>query len=197
MKILPKNKDKKPHPSKIKAHEAEGERLVRSRLHRLNLEAKYAEEIHNLIIVDEKGNSHQIDHILIRPNGVFVIETKNWVGLICGKEDDEYWNVHLNRITYQQYNPVLQNKTHCRLVELIIGGVCRANSVIAMMQNNGKKLGIPGVINGCSLRRYIREFNDGTLLSKDDVDIIYNELIEASSDISIEEHIKNIEHRKC
>ena len=140
MKILPKNKDKKPHPSKIKAHGAEGERLVRSRLHRLNLEAKYAEEIHNLIIVDEKGNSHQIDHILIRPNGVFVIETKNWVGLICGKEDDEYWKVHLNRITYQQYNPVLQNKTHCRLVELIIGGVCRVNSVIAMMQNNGKKI---------------------------------------------------------
>ena len=37
-RILPKNKNKQPHPSKIKAHGAEGERIVRSRLSRLNMD---------------------------------------------------------------------------------------------------------------------------------------------------------------
>lgn len=194
-RILPKNKNKQPHPSKIKAHGAEGERIVRSRLSRLNMEVEFAKEIDDIIFVDSKGNSHQIDHILIRPNGVFAIETKNWAGRILGREDDDHWSIMLNRKLYLQYNPVRQNKAHCEQVRRIIGEKYHVNSVVAMMQNNGKKLNIPGVVNGCSLRRYIREFDDGTVLSKDEIDIIYYELIEASSNMSLEEHIENIKNK--
>ena len=191
MKILRKNKDKKPHPSKIKGHGAEGERIVRSRLTRLNFEEDNAKLINDLIIVDDKGNSHQIDHILIRHNGVFVIETKNWSGLVIGKEDDECWTIILNRKRYSSLNPVIQNRNHCKHVNAIIGDNYRVNSLIVMMQNNGKKLGIPDVINGCSLRRYIREYDDGTILSNEDIEIIHNRLMDASSDMTLDEHIRN------
>ena len=47
--------------------------------------------INNLVLVGENQMSHQIDHIFIRSNGIFVIETKNYYGTITGLEDDSYW----------------------------------------------------------------------------------------------------------
>ncbi len=34
-------------------------------------------QINNLTIIDDNNKSHQIDHIEIRSNGIFCIETKN------------------------------------------------------------------------------------------------------------------------
>ena len=47
--------------------------------------------ISDLYLLDENQKSHQIDHVEIRPNGVFCIETKNYSGTIYGDENRKMW----------------------------------------------------------------------------------------------------------
>lgn len=54
----------------------------------------------------------QIDHILIAPFGVMVIETKNWAGSVYGNPAEEKWLQVLGDDRNYHYNPLKQNKTH-------------------------------------------------------------------------------------
>lgn len=57
-----------------------GEKLVSSLLEGIN-EYKYV--LNDVTFLNKKSEmTHQIDHILIHPHGVFVIETKNYYGNI-------------------------------------------------------------------------------------------------------------------
>lgn len=53
-------------PIRVKAHVAQGERKVDSKLNPLIFGKVEHRLINNLILVDENGKSHQIDHIEIR-----------------------------------------------------------------------------------------------------------------------------------
>lgn len=56
--------------------------------------------------------SCQIDHLVVSPNGIFVIETKNYLSLVYGNayEHDIRRKVLLKR--YNTYNPARQNERH-------------------------------------------------------------------------------------
>ena len=69
-------------------------------------------QINNLMLVDEKGKSHQIDHIEIRQNGIFCIETKNYSGWIFGGESQQMWTQTLYNEKHQFPNPIKQNRSH-------------------------------------------------------------------------------------
>lgn len=43
------------------------------------------------IVIQNNGYSVQIDHLVISPYGIFVIETKNYRGDIYGDEDSQEW----------------------------------------------------------------------------------------------------------
>lgn len=95
-----------------------GEQIVR------NIAEKYA--YHQVILSDYEfttsyGENCQIDHIIIRENGIFVIEVKNYRGKIYGKPDDREWTQVIGDKTYKFYNPVKQNWTHIRKIKDIIG----------------------------------------------------------------------------
>ena len=56
----------------------------------------------------------QIDMVAISPHGLFVIENKNYHGVVAGDVSAKYWDVWYKpggRI-YKLYNPVFQNKKH-------------------------------------------------------------------------------------
>lgn len=75
------------------------------------------------LINDCVVNNAQIDHILIGPSGVFVIETKNYKGDVYGGREDHNWTkIRLGRVkTF--YNPVKQSKTHAfRLSDILRAG---------------------------------------------------------------------------
>ena len=70
-------------------------------------------QINNLILMDDNGKSHQIDHIEIRQNGIFCIETKNYIGWIFGSENQDKWTQCLYTGENHQFtNPLKQNKFH-------------------------------------------------------------------------------------
>lgn len=56
----------------------------------------------------------QIDMVAISPHGLFVIENKNYHGVVAGHVESKYWDVWYRpggRI-YKLYNPVFQNRKH-------------------------------------------------------------------------------------
>lgn len=55
--------------------------------------------LNDIVLPDRKGN---VDHVLIGPNGVFVIETKNYSGFVRCEEDEWFVNGHRIRSLSKQ-----------------------------------------------------------------------------------------------
>jgi hypothetical protein len=86
-----------------------GERRVRKQLRRLP-EENY-KVLNDIILRGDKGTS-QVDHLVISPYGIFVIETKNYNGWIHGSEDSEYWTQTFYKYKTRFRNPIKQNWSH-------------------------------------------------------------------------------------
>ncbi|MFF2908382.1 nuclease-related domain-containing protein [Paenibacillus sp. NPDC057934] len=95
-----------------------GEYKINIQLDQLPKETKY---ISDIMIINPKSQTgySQIDHVVISPYGLFVIETKNYNGEIKGTRSDKYWRVS-NR--FNMYNPLRQNYGHIKALELILQG---------------------------------------------------------------------------
>lgn len=150
-------------------------------------------QINNLILVDENGKSHQIDHIEIRQNGIFCIETKNYIGWIFGGENQDKWTQTLYTGEKHQFvNPLKQNKSHIYHLSKVLDKKYRINSVVVMVQNNADKVDCSNVVNLDDLKSYLKNFNDGTCYSIEEMNEIYNKLINVSSKMTNKEHVNNI-----
>lgn len=55
--------------------------------------------INDLLFTDKSGHSCQIDHIYINKYGIWVIETKNYSGMIYGNENQRTWTQVLRTAT--------------------------------------------------------------------------------------------------
>lgn len=69
--------------------------------------------LNDIMIKDEKG-THQIDHLVLSKFGIFVIEMKNYYGLIKGKELDDKWCQCLGKTKNYFINPIHQNYGHIK-----------------------------------------------------------------------------------
>lgn len=150
-------------------------------------------QINNLILMDDNGKSHQIDHIEIRQNGIFCIETKNYIGWIFGGENQDKWTQCLYTGEKHQFtNPLKQNKSHIYHMSKVLGKKYRINSVVVMVQNNADKVDLPNVVNLDNLKWYLKNFEDGTNYSIEEMDEIYNKLLNAATEMNNKEHVQNI-----
>lgn len=180
-------------PIRAKVKGASGERKVDSKLNPLLIGRVEHRQINNLILVDDNGKSHQIDHVEIRENGVFCIETKNYGGLIYGNENNERWTQVLNPKTKNHFlNPLKQNKSHCFHLSKALGPKYKINSLVVMVQNNAGKINCPNVIDIDDLKKYLKNFDNGVHFGEDEMDFIYQKLLSAQSTMSNKEHVKNI-----
>ena len=192
-------------PIRAKHHGAQGEKKVDAKLNPLIFGKVEHRQINNLVLVDNNGKSHQIDHVEIRENGIFCIETKNYIGWVFGNETSDKWTQTLyTGEKHSFYNPVKQNRTHCYQISRVIGKKYPINSVVVMANNNADKISCNGVVNLSELKKYLSWHNDGTHLSVEEMDMIYNKLLAAGSDMSNREHVQNIkktqkeiEHNIC
>lgn len=94
-----------------------GEFWVKVELNKLSKD-KYI-VLNNIMIKSSKG-SHQIDHIVISKYGIFVIEMKNYYGLITGDEYKDKWTQHLGKNKYYFNNPIHQNYGHIKALEELL-----------------------------------------------------------------------------
>lgn len=93
-----------------------GEYKIDIQLDQLPKDCRY---LSDLLIKNPKAKSgySQIDHVVLTPYGIFVIETKNYQGTIYGGKDRKTWSVNGK---FKMMNPFVQNYGHIKaLVSLI------------------------------------------------------------------------------
>lgn len=125
--------------------------------------------INNLIITDDRGNSHQIDHVVICVNGIFCIETKHMSGSILGNLERKDWYQLSYGRSYPFYNPLMQNKTHVRVISRLLDNKYNIHSIVVFTRENKPQLKVEGLLNLSELRAYVHEFEDGYFLSSDEM----------------------------
>lgn len=64
--------------------------------------------------------STQIDHVVLSPYGIFVIETKHFSGWIYGKESDRQWTKAFHRKKFTFQNPLNQNFIHVEALRVFL-----------------------------------------------------------------------------
>ncbi|WP_340395004.1 nuclease-related domain-containing protein [Paenibacillus sp. FSL E2-0177] len=96
-----------------------GEHKINIQLDQLSKDCKF---LSDLLLPNSKSRTGyaQIDHVVISPYCVFVIETKNYNGEIKGGRADQQWSVS-NR--YKMYNPLKQNYGHIKAIESLMKDV--------------------------------------------------------------------------
>nr|WP_285847964.1 MULTISPECIES: NERD domain-containing protein [unclassified Mesobacillus] len=77
--------------------------------------------MNDIYLPKENGQTTQIDHILISPKGLFVIETKNYKGWITGSEHSQSWNQTNYKRKDKFYNPIWQNSGHIKALQTQLG----------------------------------------------------------------------------
>lgn len=88
-----------------------GELLVKFCLKR-NLDLQTYRLLNNVMIHDNNGGTTQIDHLVLSPFGIFVVETKNMRGWIFGDKNSDQWTQQLFKTKNKFQNPFRQNYKH-------------------------------------------------------------------------------------
>ena len=181
----------KSYESKVKGYL--GEKLVAKKLSKLN-KRKY-KIINNLLLKTLKGTA-QIDHIVISQYGIFVIETKNYKGIITGNEYDDNWNQILFNNKEVLRNPIKQNNGHIKALKDVIPALRykKINSIILFTKRSNLKVNTETTViyynkvNKVIKRSRKKEF------TKEEVDYIYKKLNKLNIDCFKQRvvHVKNV-----
>lgn len=79
------------------------------------LDAGLYRQFHDLYLPRPDGTgTTQIDHVIVSPYGIFVIETKNYKGWIFGSEKQRQWTQQIYRTKHRFQNPLHQNHLHVK-----------------------------------------------------------------------------------
>ena len=109
-----------------------GERSVYSIL--THLPDEY--HLYNDVLLKAKsGRTIQIDHVVVSPYGIFVIETKNYQGMIIGNGNSDQWRQNIWGKEYSLYNPEMQNISHVGVLKQIMPykAKCNVHSIVVFM----------------------------------------------------------------
>lgn len=78
---------------------------------------KEYKNINNIMLCKNNGKTTQVDHIVVSPYGIFVIETKNYKGYITGSEYGAKWTENKK---YSFQNPIRQNYGHIKALSELL-----------------------------------------------------------------------------
>ncbi len=115
--------------------------------------------LHDLLLETPEGTT-QIDHVVVSPFGIFVIETKNMRGWIFGSEKQAEWTQKIFRKHSRFQNPLRQNFKHCKAVEALLQVPPETvHSLVAFVGNAEAKTEMPpNVFFDGGMTAYIQSF---------------------------------------
>lgn len=119
--------------------------------------------INDVTLPDEQGGTTQIDHIVLSPFGVFVIETKNYKGWIFGGECQKMWTQKIYKKSFKFQNPLHQNYKHVKVLQSVLQDIVDVDyihSAVVFMPECEFKTAMPStVFKGKAWVDYIKTFN--------------------------------------
>jgi restriction system protein len=144
-----------------------GERFVRRRLRRRLDPARY-HSLHDLTLATPDGTT-QIDHVVVSPFGIFVLETKNMQGWIFGDPNQARWTQTIYRRRVRFQNPLRQNHKHVKALQAALAVPPETiHSVVAFVGTATFKTPMPAnVTAGGGFIDYIRSFRTPVLTEED------------------------------
>ncbi len=169
----------------------------------------------DLLLKNDKSSTgySQIDHVIITPYGIFVIETKNYQGTIYGGKDRKTWLINGK---FKMMNPLLQNYGHIQGIKNNVNEKYYNNfiSIVSFTKRCTLKLDEElRKINSNQLVVYdieLTEFinrkmavlklqNNEPLLSNEDINLIYNTLANENiiDPLIRKQHVDNINSHKA
>ena len=160
---------------------------------------KYQKHHHCYIINDYrtyyKDTSIQIDHILIAPNLIICIETKNYNNCkIYGKANDYKWTLKYknSKETREMYNPIRQNENHIKFLHKLLGkNIPIINAVVFTGNADIKQVyNYNEIFLKWSFKNCLYNLNEKINY---DYPNCYDTLISTKTKISNREHIQNIQ----
>lgn len=120
--------------------------------------------INDCTLPDGHGGTTQIDHILISPFGIFIIETKNYKGWIFGGERQKSWTQQIYKKSYKFQNPLHQNYKHEKVLRSVLEDLLEVehiHSVIVFMPDCEFKTEMPAnVFKGAGWVDYVKGFDN-------------------------------------
>ena len=150
--------------------------------------------LNDIMIKSSKG-THQIDHIIISKYGIFVVEMKNYYGLITGEEHQNKWTQHLGKNKYSFNNPIHQNYGHIKaLQELLYLSENKFVSIICISNQAKLKVKAKNVIQLDFVNNLIKSYSNEIIA--EDLIKIKNKIEQNNiTDKEIRKnHIKNIKN---
>ena len=153
--------------------------------------------INDITLADDNGQTSQIDHVFVNKNGIWVIETKTYSGMIFGSENNSHWTQVLayghEKNTF--YNPIKQNNTHLYRLGKQLKPSIKLHGVVVFASPDVdiKKVSASGVCRVKNLYNYVSQETD-VHLTPDQITHYRNCLIalKCSNQVSKEEHVENI-----
>lgn len=85
-----------------------GEQIIFNEIDKLDI---YKKIIVN-VKIPTKNSDTQIDLIIITCNGIYVVESKNWNGIISRSKKDDWYVIYSFKIRKRVNSPVKQNQYH-------------------------------------------------------------------------------------
>jgi len=162
----------------------------------LSLNAKTYRRFHNLIIPAKNGTT-QIDHLLVSPYGLFIVETKNKKGWIFGSENLPKWTQVLYSKKYSFQNPLRQTfrqkKVLCEFLDLDESIV---HTIVYFVGDCKFKTPLPDNVIRSRLGRYIKRHRNRILSPQEFERLILTlEQHVSESNLTTRDHVRSLRQR--
>jgi len=162
----------------------------------LSLNSKVYQRFHDIIIPSENGTT-QIDHLLVSPYGLFIVETKNKTGWIFGSKGQKEWTQSLYGNNYSFQNPTRQTFRQKKILSEFLGvNESTIHTIIYFVGNCKFKTELPDNVIRSRLGKYIKQFKD-RVLPPEEVDRVVGEIeyYVSESSITTRDHMQSLHKR--
>jgi restriction system protein len=162
----------------------------------LTLNSKKYKRFHNVIIPSKNGTT-QIDHLIVSPFRVFIVETKNMKGWLFGSEDQANWTQVLFGAKYSFQNPLRQTFRQKKVLAEYLGiATSYIHPVVYFVGDCTFKTEMPPNVIKSRIGRYIKQFKNQVILPEeiDRISGLLDELVSNPS-FTTKEHVQSLHER--
>lgn len=160
------------------------------------LDTNVYKRFHNVILPSKNGTA-QLDHILVSPFGIFIVETKNYKGWIFGSEEQANWTQTLYKKKYSFQNPLKQSYRQKKVLASFLQiPESYIDVVVYFVGDCQFKTPLPSNVLNSGLGRYILGFKQQVFTEEDVIEL--TTILEkhvSSSTLTGRDHLQSLRER--